>query len=402
MNFLTELAFYLYRNQKGQISQEEFSRSFLKQYKQTYTLPIKTELLMTRLADIVVKDSFNNYSFQYPYLSYFFVAKHLAEHAEDSEIEQKVINNLHVDENAYIAVFMAHHSKNIKILNDIEIAAQSLFTKYQPARLSRAEMHFFDEQSDVIIKASLPPPSSTPEKERIERLKWEDGLEEEGNSGAENVESDGVEGDAFEIELRRAIKTVEVMGSILKNRVGSLEKPHLVTIFKEGVNVNLRILSSFFEAIQNKDDQEYIVDIITTKLDKVIEQRGEKITKEELQKIAQATFWNLNFLVLLGLISKIVHSLGSDKLTEIVEKSCNELNTPASFLVKHGMLMWYNKNVRIDEISKKIEDGDLSSIAVRVLKLMVADYCLLHAVSYKDKQRIENKLGIPSATFAGR
>ena len=96
-----------------------------------------------------------------------------------------------------------------------------------------------------------------------------------------------------------------------------------------------------------------------------------------------------------GIIYKIVHSLGSDKLTEIVGMIDSRNRTPASFLIKHGILMWYNKNLQIDELAKKIKKKDFSEIAQNVLKFMVVDYSSVHPISYRYRQRIESKLGIP-------
>ena len=42
------------------------------------------------------------------------------------EIE-KLMQNLHIEEKAYIAVFLAHHSKSTKILDKIVHNAMSLF-----------------------------------------------------------------------------------------------------------------------------------------------------------------------------------------------------------------------------------------------------------------------------------
>jgi len=75
------------------------------------------------------------------------------------------------------------------------------------------------------------------------------------------------------------------------------------------------------------------------------------------------------------IINKIVHSLGSDKLTEITNKVCDEVNTPASFLIKHGILLEYNKNLQIKDLTKEISEKDFSEIAERAIKLMVVNHC---------------------------
>jgi len=104
----------------------------------------------------------------------------------------------------------------------------------------------------------------------------------------------------------------------------------------------------------------------------------------------------LNFFVVYGLIDKIIHSVGSNKLTSIVRKVCDNENTPASLLVKHGILMWYNKNVKIDDIAKRIDEDDFSDIARKVMRFMIVNHCSMHSLGFKEKQKIEHKLGIPS------
>jgi uridine kinase len=396
INFLTELAFYFYREKKDELSPDYFTL-FMNSYLEKYILPIKQEILLANLLQIGSKDNLNNYSFRYPYLYYFFVAKYLAEHIEDSETKKvidKIINNLHIDENAYIAVFLTHHSKNIIIIEEIKRNVLHLFDKYNPATLTKEEVKFFDKQADIIIKAALPPANTMPEKERAKRLEIQDEIEK----SQENVDKkdDMNKKDLLEIELRRATKTVEVMGCIIKNRVGSLEKTQLEEVFKEAMFVHLRILSSFFEVIENKEDQKVIVDFISKILEKITEEKARKPSSEELERISRTIFWNLNFFVVYAFIDKIVHSLGSDKLTEIVKKVCDEMNTPASFIIKHGILMWYNKNLKIDEIVQRIEEKDFSQIAERVVKLMVVNHFSLHLTNYKNRQKIENKLGIPA------
>lgn len=70
------------------------------------------------------------------------------------------------------------------------------------------------------------------------------------------------------------------------------------------------------------------------------------------------------------------------------------MDTPASFIVRHGVLMWYNKNIKVNEIAEELKMKDFSEIAKRAMKLMVVNYCSLHSINYKDRQRLESKLGL--------
>lgn len=404
INFLTELAFYFYKEKKEELTPDNFTL-FMNKYLDKYNLPIKQDILLRNLGQIVSEDSFKNYSFRYPYFYYFFVAKYLAEHFEDNRVKEditKIINNLHVDENAYIAVFITHHSKNIDILKEIESIALCLFEKYKPATLTKDEIKFFDKQAHNIVKAVLPPANITPEKERKERLEIQDNAEQSRKDIEQKKDID--EEDSLGKEIRRAIKTVEVMGCIIKNRAGSLEKVRLEDIFGEAMKVHLRILSNFFEIIKSENEQKETVDFISERLILLEDSKEGKreLSEDKRKKIAGIIVWNLNFFVVFGIIYKIVHSLGSDKLTEIVIKVCDEVNTPASFLVKHGILMGYNKNLQIKDLTKGISEKDFSEIAKRAIKLMVVNHCSLHQIHYKDRQRIEAQLGIPAKRLLPR
>lgn len=402
INFLTEFAYYIYQGEKYELSLDDFKK-FMELYVAKYNLPIKPETLVKNLSQIVLSDSFNNFAFRYPYLYYFFAAKYIAEHFDDTKEEiKKIMSNLHVNENAYIAVFLVHHSKSDSILFEITGNALYLFDKYEGATLTKDEVKFFDEEADAIVKAALSPANTTPEIERMKRLKIEDQQEQSGKDVKQVAEKD--KEDILENELRRAIRTVEVMGCIIKNRSGSLEKLKIEEIFEEGMNVHLRILSSFFEIIKKQDGQKTIINLISDRLEKIIKEKGNerkkgKLGEEELKKLARTIFWNSNFFIVCGIIDKIVHSLGSDKLTEIVVRICDKQNTPAFFLVEHGILMWYTKNLQIEKIAEKFREKDFPETAKRVMRFMIVNHCALHQVGYKDKQRIENKIGITAKVY---
>jgi len=392
VNFLTEFAYYIYKEEKDELSFDNFA-SFMESYMDTYNLPIEQKILLDNLSQIVSEDSFKNYSFRYPYFYYFFVAKYIAEHIEDDEVTEEIhniITNLHVDENAYIAVFITHHSKKNTILDEIERNALRLFNKNKPVTLTKDEMKFFDKQADIIVNAAMPPASVTPEKARKRRLSIQDEVEQSQNDIEQ--EEDIAEED-IGMELRRAIKTVEVMGCIIKNRAGSLEKAKLEKIFIDAMNIHLRLLSRFFEIIQSEKEQKVVFDFISERLNSIDEYN--ELTKDERNKKAKIIFWNLNFFVMSNIISKVVHSLGSDKLTVIVNNVCDEVNTPASLLVKYGILMEYNKHIPIKELTKRINEKDFSEIAKRTTKLMLVNHCSLHSIKYRDRQQIASLLDIP-------
>ena len=186
------------------------------------------------------------------------------------------------------------------------------------------------------------------------------------------------------------------MGRIIRNRSGSLGKTDLEMVFEEGMKIHLRMLSEFFEIISNERDQQDIIEIISSRLEHIIENKSKRPSEEKLEKMSRIIFWNLNFVVVYSFIDKIIHSLGSDKLIDVATKVCDTENTPASSLVKHGILMWYKKNLQIDAIGEKITEESFSGTAKRVMDFLIVNHCRMHSIRHKDIKRIENKFGISS------
>lgn len=399
INFLTELSFYIYNKNGDDISSDQFDQ-FITSYKLKFNFPLSIQDVIKTLSAVNICgfDSLNNYNFCYPYIYYFFVAKFLAENIESKKaLIDKTLNNLHKDENAYITIFISHHLKSNYLLDELLLNAEILFEEYTPASLDSSELSFFDKHEEKIIKAILPSYQGMPAMERKDVLKQKTEIESHRNNLQEEDKFEK-EDDAFRLsrELRRSIKTVEVMGLILKNRSGSLDLERLEYIFEQGMNVHLRILTSFFKIIENEENENDFVEFIKERLNQIIAEKDKTMSIDQIEKIARSSFWNINFIVVHGFVTKIIHSLGSNNLLKIASSVCNKVGTPSSFIVNQGIYMWYAKNLKIDEIVERIENDGFSKTAKKLMHYKIVEYSRLHPVNFKDLKKIEQKLKIPT------
>src|SRR5690606_7893407 len=113
-NFLTELAYWIFEKHNGNSIDNDDFQKFLEHYKANFNMPIPVENVIKTLSNVNICkfDTLNQFNFCYSYIYYFFVAKYLSEHLEaKKEVVNKILSNLHKDENAYITVFIAHHTK---------------------------------------------------------------------------------------------------------------------------------------------------------------------------------------------------------------------------------------------------------------------------------------------------
>lgn len=346
-------------------------------------------------------DSCNQYHFCYDYLYYFFIAKYLSEHIEDKKsLINNILANLHKDENAYITIFIAHHTKSNYILDELLLNAEMLFEKYTPATLSTNELSFFDTHEEQIAKAVLPTYEHNATAERNKLLNHKSTVEDirQEKQELQNIDTEEQESEVIR-NIRLSIKTVEVMGLVIKNRSGSLDLKRLEYIFEQGLNVHLRVIASFLELIQNEQSEQEMTEFLTERINGIIKNNSDnkEPSIDKIKKLAKEIYWNLNFGVLHGFITKSIHSLGSNNLLNIAQTISEKANNPAAFIVNQGIRMWYAKNIRIDEMANRIKEKDFSLTAKRLMKYKVVEHCLLHKIDYKKLQEIESKLQIPSS-----
>lgn len=399
LNFFTEFAQAIYANNGNELNPEQYE-NFLKSYGQEFNFiePKKEFLKKVYDSGILSISSFNTYSFGYPYLYYFFAGKYFSEQWNDSdspkhkksmEEVERIMKNLHKTSNAYIAIFIAHHTKNLSLLSLMVKVADNIFSKYPPATFDKRCLSVFQKQSVSIPQPSLPAQNNV-EANRAKALKMQDEMEE--ISEDEQID-EGDAADELSMELRRSTKTVEVIGAIVKNRAGSLGNEQLKNMFLTGVNVHLRMASSFLTLVEKMTEEDNYSDFLVER----IREKYPNESDEKLKQIANRFFWGMNFAFVFGTIRKISKSLGSNKLTNIVRDVCDNQNTPALFMIKHTILMWCNKNLRIEELMKmdKILDCHISK---NVMMWLITEYCSMHRVDYKDSSKLA-QLGIKSQTL---
>lgn len=399
INFLAEFASCIYDNNGQALNITQFE-DFVNRYENNYSLTDPIDVILSKLesANLISKSSLGNFDFNYPYIYYFFVGKFFATAWEDSDDVNHdkairdvstIVENLHKTSNAYIAVFIAHHTRNTALINLIAELAKKMFARFEPATMDKKCLSVFSAIESKIATPSLPS-SYSPEENRQEQLRQKDEMEVQNKY--DDYDDDDIH-DEFALELRRSIKTVEVIGSIIKNRPGSLRIQQQTLLFEEAMDVQLRLVSSFLELVrrinESKDGTSFLEE-------RILEVHPD-IAQKELPIRAQQLFWGLNFAFLISSIKKICFSLGSSDLIRIIQNVCDKRNTPASYLIKHTILMWYKKNVQINELQKmdKILDN---TTARNAMLWLITDYCRLHIIDYKDAAKL-SALGIKKSSL---
>jgi hypothetical protein len=392
LNFFTEFAIHIYKHKENALNSDEFD-DFMKEYAEKFSLVESKSAFLNKVfaSGIISISSLNTYDFGYPYLYYFFAGKYFADQLNDADSPdyeemktevENILKNLHKTSNAYIAIFIVHHTKKLSLLNYIRNVANDIYNRYAPATLDAESLKVFGKQGYSLPEPLIPSENSV-EENRCRALEFQDEREELNSLATEDDDSD-----VLSIELRRSIKTVEVIGSIIKNRAGSLSSDQIRSLFTAGMDVHLRLISSFIKLVEVITEEPNYADFLIEHIKQISTERD----YAKLQSIANKAFWTINYRFLFSVIRKISQSLGSSKLTKVIAEECDKRGTASSFMVKHTILMWAKKNLQVNEL-QNMEIILNSPVATQVMKWIIADYCMLHHINYKDVPKLK-KLGI--------
>ena len=388
INFLSELASFLYSKGNNILNGDDLN-SFFEEYCKQFSISIKKETIVGNLinASILKCSSFQEYSFKYKYIYLFFLGKYFSEHiGESKKVIENIIDNLQKEENGYILIFLIHHTKDTNMLEHIELNLLCRFEKQKETTLVNSEIEYLGKYVESLEPLVIDKVIDV-EGNRKKLMMNKDKEEEQINS-----EDSGAEEDFFMDELRKAIKTVEVAGHILKNRSGSLKTVDQIKFLEAAMDVFLRITDFFLMEFQKHEEAyvDYIGYLVSKKL---VTRRGVPVLdKNRIRKAAAKIFFNINFFTCYATVRRISESLCSKELLSIMEEVCTRKSTPISYLIKKQSKMMYRGSIDVKDIKDTFEN--LPSLVQRLLSSLIRDHCYMHKIDYKDRAKISRVLKI--------
>jgi len=381
INFITELAFDIFCKKAKSISEREF-KDFHVKYCKKYWAPDYAIMNDKLIRSKILKSEYGEYQFSYIYVLYFLAAKRIAEmidNAKGREIIKSLFENLHIEKNANILVFVTHHTKNYEFIQESIYTAMTPFNEIEPITLEKKSKYYTlledivgEIKNDVIEMRD-------PVQERNRRLVEQDEIEREADDADdEDSKSDEIENNIQIRPFLHAIRSIEIIGQIVKNRKGSLDKATLKDMINELYNTGFRMVGALGDLIkQGKED--------------VAEAIQEKVkAKDTSYDIEVRVYRFLHFISLqacLGIFSKLVQCVGVRELQDLFNDVASEIDSPAAHLVSFSINSYYGTiNMKeLERLSKEFADN---FVAFQILRSRVKAYIYNNHVDYKLKQRI--------------
>ena len=236
-NFAEHLALAQYHHEQNQ-SEEPFDFArFINDYKERYFI---TTALINRLKHSEFGLIADDGKFRTPYIRYYFLGKHLASNIDSSQpVIDEMCDAIHVASNHFTLLFAIHHSTDARITEDILVRTLCALDDVQPAVLDKEETSRFR-----YIVSSIPDNilttedvDSTRRRERKHRDMASDQRQEDAD---ERVDSDAMR---FINDIYRIRKSNEIIGQILRNSYGSMEKRRVEEIINIVADGGLRLVN---------------------------------------------------------------------------------------------------------------------------------------------------------------
>ena len=196
--------------------------------------------------------------------------------------------------------------------------------------------------------------------------------------------------DATVVDIVRSSRMVDVVGQILRNRSGSLERTQLTDLARSGYGTALRFLGFWLEFTRREKGE--VVALIASAL----QQETARKDEDKLRKAAMRFYLGLCYDVCRGVVRRVANSLGAKELIEVFEAL--EREEPESVTVKLinvAIMMEFTKSIPKRQIEKVVKAVHANPIARLLLRELVVQHLYLNEAEVGERQWISAKLGIP-------
>ena len=180
------------------------------------------------------------------------------------------------------------------------------------------------------------------------------------------------------------LRSIEVVGQIVKNRQGSLPKTEIKTMVKEMYETAFRTISYFGSFIESEKSQ---------LIEDVIKNKKEGDTNDEIKKKIESFFeiTSLNFC--LFVFSKVIKSVGNKELRSTFNDIAKEMGTPAAKLVSFSMITCFSR-IAIPDLEDIVEELRDNPVAMSIIRARVRSYLYNNYVPFNDRQKIINTVNL--------
>jgi hypothetical protein len=385
-NYLSHLAWLFRTTDISEISKSEL-QAFTEQYSRNiFSVDLNDRLAKLNAAKLINKQE-DLYTFSYPYVYFFFLGRYLAKNLHKPDVKSIVTewcSKLSVRKNANAILFLTYHVNDPWVIEQITSVLASCFKSHTPIQLN-GDISYINELVEGVTEQylNLGEIDVDENQSKIRQLRDAQDLEDENES--EDDESTDL--DIFN-ELHLSLKTAEILGQIVKNYYGSLDRPMKQELIKEVFDTPLRFLKFIFE-LMHSDSGAFV-----TELEKIITKKNPEMVALNRRQVARNVAFNLIGQICTGMLFRSAANISSEKLNDDILEVVNNNSSSAYELLAIGTRFISPKNLPLDKIRKLALELKPNPLAFGILQSMGAIHIHQFHLKIEDRQKLCQFLGI--------
>ena len=368
-NFAEKLAYSIYlSNSRAETRDATHFTEFLKEYRESYII---TQSTLSRLKNSRYGLLSREGGFRAPYIYFFFLGRYFAKsQAEHEEQIGKLCEESHVATSRLILLFIIHHTNDHKIIDDILLRTMCSIEGVEPAVLDRKESGRFFK-----VLASIPNNILSEDSVEAQRRSERD-RRDMADSEVSELEEEELQEEKDDVnEIYRVLKSNQILGQILRNKYGSLERVKIEEVVETIVDGGLRLVN-----VVLKDDKEI------EQLALYVREKHPQYKKKQIERALR----HLSFVWTMINVENAVHAINVPEIREVVMKVVDRRATPA-----YDLIGYFNHLDATNELSEEtVEELDAllkkhkNPFIQNVLSLRTQHYMNTHASKTRVEQRV--------------
>lgn len=358
------------------VANRDFSDRFV-------TVDLSERLALLTRARILMKRG-DCYSFTYPYIYYFFVGRYLARNLEQPDIKNWVedaCKRLYLRDRAQAIMFLTHHVENKWVIDLIRQVLRECFADKDPVKLD-ADTAFLNELVEKTSQLTLAVPDV--EKNQSEVRSYQDSIVQDDTE----IDADEYGALSFNSKWNLLHKTAEILGLILKNHYGSLERSQKKEMIEEVFDGPLRAFRLWLEVVSDRLPK------ILLELKTHERAQNRNVPDDQIEKRVKRHLFNLLGLVATGTIASAAGFVAAEKLREDIAIVVSKNPTNAYRLISAATRLLKPGTVPVESIRKLAEDLDKNPYAFGVLQSLAYVHMYMFHTEEQQKQALCSALKI--------
>jgi hypothetical protein len=298
------------------------------------------------------------------------------------------VAELYKEECANVIIFVTYLCKNKSIIDKLLSAAKDIYKDISPCDLD-THVSFLDKLYNRIPQISLP--YSDPVSLKKQKLSEKDSTHLQTRTTTEtsgmSKESDDEDLTQF-LTINKAIKTIQILGQILRNYSGSFKRQEKYELTMECFGVGLRTLNAYYNLIEKH--LESIIETFSHIL-------GKKLSGKNPDKqieVAKEIIFILTEVLCYEMIHRLSMAVGSEKLIPIYDDVQDTMGCLAVDFVQVSIRMDHMQPFPERHVFELYEKLENKVFGITLLRILVANHFYMFEEPRESRHRVCQKLEI--------